>query len=90
MEICVNRPVQMINFFGIDGKIQPIRFRLEDEEHELQTVSIKQIVSVNEVQHVGIESQIFLCRGDFVGRERLFELRYHIRGHRWTLFRFIY
>lgn len=90
METRCNLPIQILTVCGADGKIQPIRFRLEDEQHMLLTVSIKEIVSVNEVQYVGIEALIFLCKGDFGGKERLFELRYTIRTHKWVLLRMVY
>ena len=67
-----------------------LRFRLEDAAHRLHTVSVKQVVSVKEVQYVGIEALIYLCRADFGGRERLFELRYTVRSHRWVLLRMVY
>lgn len=90
MEARPNLPIQVLSFCGTDGRLQPIRFRLEDEEHQMQTVSIREIVSVNEVQYVGIEALVFLCKATLGGRERLLELRYTIRTHRWVLRRLVY
>lgn len=89
MEARPNLPIQVLSFCGTDGQLQPIRFRLEDEERQLQTVSIEEIVSVNEVPYVGVEALVYLCRARLGGRERLIELRYAIRSHRWVLRRLI-
>lgn len=90
MERNCNVPIQVLTVCDADGRLQPIRFRVEDEAHELQTVSIKQVVSTYEIQYVGIEALAFLCKGDIGGREHLFELRYTVRSHRWALQRLIY
>ena len=87
MEQTCNLPVRVLTVCGADGKMQPLRFQLEDEKHQVQTVAIEQIVSVREVQYVGIEALVFLCRAEFGGGRRLFELRYTIRTHRWVLLR---
>lgn len=90
MEPICDRPVRMLALCGTDGKLRPVRFQLEDERHELRTIAVSAVVSVTEVQYVGIEALVFLCRGLFGGGERLFELRYMVRAHRWTLLRMVY
>lgn len=90
MERFCNIPVEILTVCGTDGRMQPLRFRLEDENHQLHTVSVRQVLSVKEVQYVGIEAMVYLCRAEFEGRERLFELRYTVRTHRWVLLRMVY
>ncbi len=90
MERLCNIPVEILTVCGTDGRMQPLRFRLEDENHQLHTVSVRQVLSVKEVQYVGIEAMVYLCRAEFEGRERLFELRYTVRTHRWVLLRMVY
>lgn len=88
-QLC-NIPVEILTVCGTDGRLQPIRFRLEDEAHQLHTVSVGQVISVKEVQYVGIEALVYLCKAEFRGRERLFELRYTVSTHRWVLLRMVY
>ena len=90
MEQLCNIPVEILTVCGTDGRLQPLRFRLEDGEHRLHTVSVKKVLSVKEVQYVGIEALVYLCRAAFLGRERLFELRYTVSTHRWVLLRMVY
>ena len=80
-------PVDVICVCSADGEIKPLRFRMENEEHQLLRIDIDEVISVRDVQYVGIEARIFLCRATIDGRKRLFELKYTIRSHNWCLFR---
>lgn len=83
-------PVDVISMCSAGGEIRPLRFRMEDEGHQLMRVDIDEIVSSKKIQYVGIEAQIFLCRATIQGRKALFELRYTIRTHSWCLMRKVY
>ncbi len=89
MEGCMC-PVDVISVCSADGTIRPLRFRMEDEDHQLLRVDIDEIISCRFVQYVGIEAQIFLCRAMVKGRKTLFELKYTIRSHSWCLLRKVY
>lgn len=80
-------PVDVISMCSAGGEIRPLRMRLEDEEHQLLRIDIDEIVSVKYIQYVGIEAQIFLCRATVQGKRWLFELKYTIRTHSWSLMR---
>lgn len=80
-------PVDVIAVCSANGDIRPLRFRMEDEKHQLLRVDIEEIVSTKLVQYVGIEARIFLCRATVRGRQWLFELRFTIRSHSWCLLR---
>ena len=84
------KPVDVISVCSVDGKIRPLRLRMEDEEHQLLRVDIDEILSMKPVQYVGIEAQIFLCKAVVKGREWLFELKYTIRTHNWCIHRRVY
>ena len=82
-------PVDVISVCSADGEIRPLRFRME-ETHQLLRVDIDEIISVKQVQYVGIEAQIFLCRATVRGKKTMFELKYTIRTHSWCLLRKVY
>ena len=67
------------------GDIRPLRFRMEDEDHQLRRIIIDEIVNSRRIQYVGIEAKIFLCRATVEGKNTLFELKYTIRTHSWCL-----
>ena len=82
--------IEMISVCGADGTPTPLRFRMEDECHCLQTVSISQVVYSNPIQYAGIDAIQYLCKAVLEGQEKLFELRYTLKSHRWSLFRVVY
>ena len=82
--------IEVISVFAADGSITPLRFRMEDEAHQLQTVAISQIVCAKPIRYAGIDAIQYLCKAFQNGQEHLFELRYTVRTHRWTLFRVVY
>ena len=84
------RPVDVISMCSANGDIRPLRLRMESEDHQLMRVDIDEIISCKQVQYVGIEAHIFLCRATVRGKKWLFELKYTIRSHNWTLQRKVY
>lgn len=86
----VNQQIEMISVCATDGTLTPLRFRLEDEAHCLQTVPILRTESSKSIQYAGVDAIQYLCRVTMEGRERLLELRYTVRTHRWSLFRVVY
>jgi hypothetical protein len=63
---------------------------MENEQHQLLRVDIDEVISIRPIQFVGIEAQIFLCKAQVEGKQRLFELKYTIRTHNWCFFRSVY
>lgn len=87
MNIC---PVDVISMCSANGDIRPLRLRMEDEDHQLLRIDIDEVISSKQVQYVGIEAHVFLCRATVRGKQRLFELKYTIRSHSWCLVRKVY
>lgn len=87
---CKVCPVDVISMCSAGGEIRPLRLRMEDEAHQLLRVDIDEVVSVKQIQYVGIEAHVFLCRATVRGKEWLFELKYTIRTHSWCLLRKVY
>ena len=84
------QPVDVIAMCSANGDIQPLRFRMEDEEHKLLRIDIEEVVCSKKIQYVGIEAHVFLCRATVRGKQWLFELKYSIRSHCWCLQRKVY
>ena len=85
-----NSPVDVISVCSADGSIKPLRIRMEDEDHQLLRIDIEEVISSKEIQYVGIEAHVFLCRATVRGKESVFELKYTIRSHNWCLMRKVY
>ena len=84
------RPVDVIAMCSANGDILPLRLRMEDEEHQLLRIDIEEIVSSKKIQYVGIEAYVFLCTAKVKGKQWLFELKYTLRSHCWSLQRKVY
>lgn len=80
-------PVDVISVCNADGNIRPLRIQLMDEERQLIRVNIESVVKCEEIVYVGAEAKIFLCRATVWGQKWLFELKYSIRSHSWSLIR---
>lgn len=84
-----NDPIDVISLCDSEGTIKPLRFRLKDENEQPLRVDIDEVVSIKPITIVGIEAQIFLCRCTIRERTRMFELKYTIRSHCWSLCRVV-
>lgn len=80
-------PIDVISVCSADGQIRPLRFRIENEAHQLRRVDIDEVISVKEVQYVGIEAFVYLCRATAEADRWLVELKYTVRTHTWCLMR---
>lgn len=83
-------PVDMICLCNANGDIQPLRFRMEDEKHQLLRVDIDEVISCKKIQYVGIEAYIYLCSATVGDSKWLIELKYTIRSHTWSFHRKVY
>lgn len=82
--------IEMISVCAADGRLTPLRFRMEDEEHCLKTVPILQVLVSKPIQYAGVDAIQYLCKVLTEEKERVFELRYTIKTHRWSIFRVVY
>ncbi len=85
----LNLPIEMISICYADGQLRPLRFRYEDNNHSLFTVKIAEILVARELNYVGRQFYQYICKALSAKKEMLFELRYEVKNHRWTLFRFL-
>ena len=83
-------PVDVISMCSASGEIRPLRLRLEDEQHQLLRIDIEEVISSKDIQYVGIEATVYLCRATLGEKKWLFELKYTIRSHTWCLLRKVY
>ena len=83
----LNLPVEMISICSVDGQLRPLRFRFEDESHRIFTIKIAEILVSRELNYAGCQNYQYTCRAELDDKARLFDLRYAVKAHKWTLFR---
>ena len=82
--------VDVICVCDASGEIRPLRMRLEQQDQSRVRIDIDEVVSTQRISYVGAEANIYLCRAQVSGREKLFELKYLFRSHCWHLLQNLY
>lgn len=82
-------PVQMMAIADRDGRLTPVWFRFETEDHLIEKIFIERTISRDESNKVGIREKRFICSAVFGGQRRLIELRYRIESQQWRIFQFL-
>ena len=80
-------PVDVICMCSANGDIRPLRLRMSDDVLGVLRINIDKVISSRSVQYVGIEATIFLCQATVEEKQWVFELKYTIRSHSWSLLR---
>lgn len=89
-DLCpVNIPVQMMSVTDRDGKVTPLWFRFETEEHVIEKVVIEKTISRDECCFMGIREKRFICSVVLEEARRIVEIRYHVENQRWRIFQFL-
>ncbi len=83
----INLPIQVIAYVDAQGRLKPLRFRYEDRLSQFHTAYVREVTTRKEITFVGVEAQTFVCRVQEDGLERVYELKYAFRQHRWTILR---
>ncbi len=75
----INQPIKVMAIFYPNGKIEPLKFRLEDT-----VVIIQKVMKTYEEKIVGNKRIIFVCIHN--GRD-IYEIKYEIDSKIWYLFK---
>lgn len=78
-------PADVICVCTASGDIRPLRVQIMDETQKIVRINIEKVISTQTLEHVGAEAVIFRCRATVWEQKWLFELKYMIRTHTWTL-----
>ena len=75
----VNQPIKVMAIFYPNGKIEPIKFRLDDV-----VVAVEQVMKTYEENTVGNRRITFVCIHN--GKD-IYELKYEMNSKIWYLFK---
>lgn len=88
------KPVSVICQFGEQGRMIPIKIKVEDEEqvntYKIQSYKEPSIYQENHEGYLGRPYQTknileFVCKIVVFDREKIVKLRYHVPDMRWTM-----
>ena len=81
------KEIKMIALFEKDGKAEPIRFKITDDNGEEITIKVEKITSVTETKVAGISSIIYCCQSEISNVIKQYEIKYRINEHKWELYK---
>lgn len=83
----IAKPIEMIAWFSQDGTIQPVRFRLLDQNQAWQIIKIEKIISIIKERKAGNPVILYKCQSIIKGNCRIYELKYELNTCSWILFK---
>jgi len=75
----VNKPIKVMATFNTDGRIEPIKFRLEDK-----VIKIDKVMKTYEENIVGNNRLVFVCLHN---EKDIYEIKYEVDSKVWYLFK---
>lgn len=82
----VSKKIEMIAYFKKDERINPIKFRIE-EDNKCQVIKIGKIISIDLEKLCGNKMWVFTCSAVIDGMEKVFELKYDVEKCSWLLYK---
>jgi hypothetical protein len=82
----VSKNIEMIAYFKESGMINPIRFRIQEED-KYEVIKIDKIVKTDLQKLCGNKMWIYTCCGVVRNVEKIFEIIYDIEKCKWILFK---
>lgn len=89
MKQTLNVPIQIFCVVSTLGDFTPLKFRYEDEEHQIITVNINEILNHKETNFAGINEIRYTCNAFINNELKLFELKYSVTRHRWSFYQML-
>ncbi|MGI6563596.1 MAG: hypothetical protein ACOX3Q_13740 [Clostridia bacterium] len=81
------KPVDMISYNSTNGDLQPIKYRLSDENGMTKIIKIDRIIQTTEEKLSGNRMIIFRVQSIINGLERVYELKYEPATCKWYIYK---
>lgn len=78
----VSKKIEIVAYFDTDGRIKPLKFRLEEDD-------VYKVIKIEKVISTQLEDKmlIFNCSTTIEEREKIFEIKYDIEKFTWVLWK---
>lgn len=83
----VVRPIEMVAWTDVNGKINPVRFRIANEDESISVIKVDKVITVDKEKLAGNNMLVYKCQGEIRGTERLYEIKYELGTCKWVLFK---
>ena len=81
------KPIEMISWTEEDGRIHPLRFKIENKEGARSVYKITKIYTSDLEKIAGNKVYKFTCEINLNGYNKICELRYDLESCKWNLFK---
>lgn len=75
----VNKPIKVMAIFYSDGKIEPVKFWLDD-----QAVMVEKVLKSYVDKNFGNNNMMFVCQHNGCD---IYELKYDVKNNMWYMFK---
>lgn len=82
----VAKNIDMIAWFRENGKIRPLKFKIEEEDH-YQVIKVDRVIKGEIEKYAGNVMYVFDCQSEINGEVKPYQLKYEIETNRWILFK---
>ena len=83
----VNKKCSVVCHFEANGKINPIRIRISNEDQEYTVIKIDKVIKQDLIKEYGKEYLRYTCQGAVQDLIKIFELRFYIKDLTWILYK---
>lgn len=78
----VSKPIDVIAYSNKDGDIEPIRIRLDEKVIRIERILAREVEKL-----CGNYMEKFTCTSTINNVEKIFEIKYELKTHKWILFK---
>jgi hypothetical protein len=83
----VAKPIEVVCWTDISGNINPVRFKITNEDESNSVVKIDRVICVDKERLAGNDMLVFKCQSVINKTERLYEIKYELRTCKFILFK---
>ena len=83
----LSKPIEMISHTKEDGKIYPLKFKLENQLGESNIYVVQKLYTSNITKIAGNKMYIFTCEIIVNDEKKMCEIRYELDSCKWLLFK---
>ncbi|MBZ9622823.1 hypothetical protein G9F71_008155 [Clostridium sp. FP2] len=83
----VAKPIGVVSWTDVNGNINPVRFRITNEDESYSVIKIDKVICVDKEKLAGNNMLVYKCQSAIDGVEKLYEIKYEFNSCRWILFK---
>ena len=83
----VAKPIEMVAWTDTKGNINPVRFKIINEDETNSVVKIDKVITVDKEKLAGNNMLVYKCQSVVNGADKLYEIKYELSTCRWILFK---